>query len=66
MLLLYIHGADGPLVSVALARPIVERLAGPNSELRVLAGMRHEVFNELGKEEVIDLLASFAERVTAH
>jgi alpha-beta hydrolase superfamily lysophospholipase len=52
-------------VPVALARPIVERLAGPNSELRVLDGMRHEVFNELGKEEVIDLVASFAERVTA-
>jgi alpha-beta hydrolase superfamily lysophospholipase len=63
--LLYVHGADDPLVPVALARPIVERLAGPNSELRVLEGMRHEVFNELGKEEVIDLVASFAERVTA-
>jgi len=63
--LLYVHGAEDPLVPVALARPIVERLAGPNSELHVLAGMRHEVFNELGKEEVIDLVASFAERVTA-
>src|SRR5579884_491690 len=62
--LLYVHGAEDPLVPVALARPIVERLAGPNSELHVLAGMRHEVFNELGKEEVIDLVASFAERVT--
>jgi alpha-beta hydrolase superfamily lysophospholipase len=63
--LLYLHGADDPLVPLALARPIVERLAGPNSELRVLEGMRHEVFNELGKEEVIDLVAGFAERVTA-
>src|ERR671939_1768378 len=63
--LLYLHGADDPLVPVALARPIVERLRGPNNELRGLAGMRHEVFNELGKEEVIDLVASFAERVTA-
>jgi alpha-beta hydrolase superfamily lysophospholipase len=63
--LLYVHGSDDPLVPVALARPIVERLAGPDSELRVLAGARHEVFNELGKEEVIDLVASFAERVTA-
>ena len=63
--LLYVHGADDPLVPVALARPIVERLAGPNSELHVLAGARHEVFNELGKEEVIDLVTSFAERVTA-
>src|SRR5919204_263656 len=51
--LLYVHGADDPLVPVALARPIVERLAGPNSEVHVLAGMRHEGFNEVGKEEVI-------------
>jgi alpha-beta hydrolase superfamily lysophospholipase len=63
--LLYVHGADDPLVPVALARPIVERLAGPKSEVHVLAGMRHEVFNELAKEEVIDLVAGFAERVTA-
>ena len=52
-------------VAADQARPVVERLAGPNSEVHVLAGMRHEVFNELGKEEVIDLVASFAERVTA-
>src|SRR5919202_6353621 len=63
--MLYVHGADDPLVPVALARPVVERLAGPHREVHVLEGMRHEVFNELGKEEVIDLVASFAERVTA-
>jgi alpha-beta hydrolase superfamily lysophospholipase len=63
--LLYVHGADDRLVPVDLARPVVERLAGPDSELRVLDGARHEVFNELGKEETIGLVASFAERVTA-
>ena len=63
--LLYVHSADDPLVPVALARPMVERLAGPNSEVHVLEGARHEVFNELGKEQVIGLVASFAERVTA-
>lgn len=35
--LLYVHGEDDPLVPVALARPIVERLGGPNSELRATA-----------------------------
>ncbi|HYH91123.1 MAG TPA: alpha/beta hydrolase, partial [Solirubrobacteraceae bacterium] len=63
--LLYVHGGDDQLVPVALARPVVERLAGPGSELRVLDGARHEVFNELGKEETIELVAAFAERVTA-
>jgi alpha-beta hydrolase superfamily lysophospholipase len=63
--LLYVHGAEDQLVPAGLARPVVERLAGPDSELRVLEGARHEVFNEVGQEETIDLVASFAERVTA-
>ena len=63
--LLYVHGAEDQLVPIALARPVVERLAGPDSAFHVLDGARHEVFNELGKEETIALVASFAERVTA-
>jgi alpha-beta hydrolase superfamily lysophospholipase len=62
--LLYVHGADDQLVPVALARPVVERLAGPDTEVHVIDGARHEVFNELGKEETIAMVASFAERVT--
>jgi alpha-beta hydrolase superfamily lysophospholipase len=62
--LLYVHGAEDQLVPAALARPVVERLAGPDSELRVLDGARHEVFNEVGKDETIALVAGFAERVT--
>src|SRR4051812_14969300 len=63
--LLHIHGADDQLVPVDLARPVVERLAGADSEVRVLDGARHEVLNELGKEQTIALVAQFAERVTA-
>jgi alpha-beta hydrolase superfamily lysophospholipase len=63
--LLYVHGGDDQLVPVALARPVVERLAGPDSEVHVIEGARHEVFNELGREQTIDLVADFAERVTA-
>jgi alpha-beta hydrolase superfamily lysophospholipase len=63
--LLYVHGADDQLVPVELARPVIERVAGPDSELRVLDGARHEVFFELGKEQTIASVASFAERVTA-
>jgi alpha-beta hydrolase superfamily lysophospholipase len=62
--LLYVHGAEDPLVPVDLARPVVERLAGPDSELQVIAGARHEVFNELDQDETIALVADFAERVT--
>jgi alpha-beta hydrolase superfamily lysophospholipase len=63
--LLYVHGAEDQLVPVALARPVVERLAGPESELHVLDDARHEVFNEIGKEETIGMVADFAERVTS-
>jgi len=62
--LLYVHGEDDQLVPVALARPVVERLAGPDSQLRVIDGARHEVFNEVGWEETVGLVAAFAERVT--
>jgi len=62
--LLYVHGAEDQLVPAVLARPFVERLAGPDSDLRLIDGARHEVFNELGQEETIALVADFAERVT--
>jgi alpha-beta hydrolase superfamily lysophospholipase len=62
--LLYVHGAEDQLVPVVCAQPVVERLAGPDSELHVLEGSRHEVFNEPEKERTIGLVASFAERVT--
>jgi alpha-beta hydrolase superfamily lysophospholipase len=63
--LLYVHGADDQLVPVDLARPVVERLAGPDTDVHVLDGARHEVLNELDKDRTIDLVAAFAERVTA-
>jgi alpha-beta hydrolase superfamily lysophospholipase len=62
--LLYIHGAEDGLVPLALARPVVERLAGPNTDWHVIDGARHEVFNELGKDDTIDLVAQFVQRVT--
>jgi alpha-beta hydrolase superfamily lysophospholipase len=63
--LLFIHGADDQLVPLPLARPVVERLAGPDSEFVVIEGARHEVFNELDKDETIGRVAAFAERVTS-
>jgi alpha-beta hydrolase superfamily lysophospholipase len=62
--LLYIHGAEDQLVPVVLAQPVVERLAGPDSELYVVPSARHEVFNELDKDETIARVAGFADRVT--
>ena len=48
--LLYVHGEEDQLVPVMLARPVVERVAGADSDLRVIEGARHEVFNETDKD----------------
>jgi alpha-beta hydrolase superfamily lysophospholipase len=64
--LLYIHGADDQLVPVDLARPVIESLAGPDTEMLVLDGARHEPFQEFSKKQTIEAVATFAERVTAH
>jgi alpha-beta hydrolase superfamily lysophospholipase len=60
--LLYVHGAEDPLVPVDFARPLVERLAGEDTQMHVLDGARHEVFNELDQDATIALVADFAER----
>jgi len=62
--LLYVHGGDDQLVPAGLAQPVVERLAGEDSELVVIEGARHEVFNETDQAETIGRVADFAERVT--
>ena len=62
--LLYVHGGDDQLVPAGLAQPVVERLAGEDSELVVIDGARHEVFNETDQVETIGRVADFAERVT--
>ncbi|MBE2315880.1 alpha/beta hydrolase [Solirubrobacter sp. CPCC 204708] len=61
--LLYVHGGDDQLVPVAFARPVVERLAGEDSELVVIDGARHEVFNETDQATTIARVADFVERV---
>ena len=63
--LLYIHGQDDTLVPVEHARPVVERVSGPDREMYVLADARHEVFNERDKTETIAIVSDFVERVTA-
>lgn len=63
--LLYIHGSEDQLVPIDFARPVVERLAGPDTDVHVIEGARHEVFNELEQDETIELVARFAERVSA-
>ena len=62
--LLWIHGVEDPLVAIDGSRAGIERLRGATFRSHEYDGARHEVFNELGKEETIALVADFAERVT--
>jgi alpha-beta hydrolase superfamily lysophospholipase len=62
---LYIHGEVDQLVPRPLAQPAVERLKGEDFSEHVVPEARHETFNELDKVATIDLVAAFADRVTA-
>ena len=64
--MLYVHGEVDQLVPLALARPAVERLRGRDFTERIVPEARHEVFNELDKDETIGLVADFAERVAGN
>ncbi|HWF54401.1 MAG TPA: lysophospholipase [Solirubrobacteraceae bacterium] len=57
--LLWIHGEEDPLAPIDLQRAVVEQLRGPNSEEKVYAGARHEVFNETNQDEVIGDVTRF-------
>jgi alpha-beta hydrolase superfamily lysophospholipase len=60
---LYLHGEDDPLVPISITRPAVERLRGSDFTERVYAGAKHEIFNEIDRQETIDEVRAFADRV---
>jgi alpha-beta hydrolase superfamily lysophospholipase len=60
---LYIHGEADELVPMMLAQPMVERLRGDDLTELIVPGARHEVFNEIERDETIAAVADFAERV---
>jgi alpha-beta hydrolase superfamily lysophospholipase len=61
--LLWIHGDEDSLAPIDAARPAIERLRGESFESIIYEGARHEVFNETNRDEVLDALISFVNRV---
>ena len=61
--LLYVHGTEDPLIPYALAKGVVDRLAGPDYEHHAYEGAMHEVLNETNKDEVIGAVTAFIDRV---
>jgi alpha-beta hydrolase superfamily lysophospholipase len=62
--LLYVQGQEDGLVPLDIARPAVERLRGPDFTEHIYEGAKHEVFNEINRDEVVEDVAAFVDRVT--
>jgi alpha-beta hydrolase superfamily lysophospholipase len=60
---LWIHGDDDTLVPLAPTREAIQRLRGDRLVERIYPGGRHEMFNEINKEAVLDDVVAFIDRV---
>jgi alpha-beta hydrolase superfamily lysophospholipase len=56
---LWIHGADDQLVPLELTRPAIEHVRGSNFTERIYEGGRHESFNEINRDQVLDDVIGF-------
>lgn len=65
MPVLFLHGEDDPFVPYQTSLAAVKRMPTRDLTARVYPGARHELVNELNRDEVIDALATFVVRVTA-
>jgi len=60
---LWIHGEEDALAPLQVTRPAIEQLRGDQFEELVYPGARHEVLNEINREEVLDEVARFLDSV---
>lgn len=63
--LLWIHGELDALAPLEHAREVVERLRGEVNEEHVYPGAAHEILNEINRDEVLDDVVAFLDRVLA-
>ena len=59
---LWIHGEADELVPVKYTRPAIEAARGSRFEEKIYPGARHEVFNEINRDEVLDDVVAFISR----
>lgn len=62
---LWVHGAADQLVPVAGTRQLIERLRGARFEEHIFAEAQHEVFNEINRDEVLNVVIDFVHRALA-
>lgn len=59
---LWIHGSDDQLVPIDGTQPGIDVLQGTRFEQHVYPDARHEVFNEINREQVLDDVVEFISR----
>src|SRR4051794_23215504 len=59
---LWVHGEEDALVPVRYTRPAIENVAGEHFEQHFYPGARHEIFNEINRDEVIADVLEFLNR----
>src|SRR3954453_6711069 len=60
---LWIHGEEDALVPLVHPRPAMEAVRGSDFREKVYAGARHEVFNEINRDEVVADVVEFVRDV---
>ncbi len=56
---LWIHGQADPLVPLDATRPMMDHLRGARFQEKIYPGARHEVFNEINRDEVVGDVIGF-------
>jgi alpha-beta hydrolase superfamily lysophospholipase len=64
MPVMFLHGSDDPFVPFETSLEAVKRMPTRDLTVRVYDGARHELVNELNRDQVITALSHFAARVT--
>jgi lysophospholipase len=60
--LLILHGEDDKLTPISGSRAIYESASSPDKTLKTYPGLRHELVNEVGREEIIALMVSWLDK----
>ncbi len=63
MPVLFVHGEADPFVDPGTSRRAVERMPASDKVMKTYPGARHELVNELNRDEVIEEIAGFVSRV---
>lgn len=63
MPILLLHGTDDPFVPYQRSVQAVEEMPASDKTIELIEGGRHEVLNEVNRDEVIGILAAWMERV---